>query len=237
MGKGAQEKTHPDQEEVLNPPRDEEKQCKWNASPHGMGRKCHCGQKLLAPLCVVLSVLVLVLLVALVVVQQQSRSSHPQFSHVCPDTWIGFQSKCYYFSKNESNWKTSLENCKAMEASLTSIDSLEELAFIKRYMGQGNHWFGLHEDVNGQWRWTNGTAFNNWSVPLPVGVGCFGLAIRAGVLTGSGMASFGTGTFSCLRTAGSPREAWCGPRMLRSEPLLNTEHCPFQCSQERKPQL
>ncbi|XP_071881037.1 C-type lectin domain family 2 member B isoform X2 [Anas platyrhynchos] len=125
MGKGAQEKNHPNQEEVLNPPRDAEKQCKW-------------------------------------VVRLQSCSSHPQFSHMCPDMWIGFQSKCYYFSDNESNWNTSLENCKAMEASLTSIDSWEELAFIKRYMGQGNHWFGLQEEVNGQWRWTNGTAFNNW---------------------------------------------------------------------------
>eukprot|EP00075_Anas_platyrhynchos_P036906 XP_027326159.1 C-type lectin domain family 2 member B-like isoform X2 [Anas platyrhynchos] len=127
MGKGAQEKNHPDQEEVLNLPRDAEKQCKW-------------------------------------VVQQQSHSSHPKFSHVCPAMWIGFQSKCYYFSEDESNWKTSLEKCKAMESSLTSIDSLEELDFIKRYKGQANHWLGLQEEVNGQWRWTNGTAFNNWFV-------------------------------------------------------------------------
>uniref|UniRef100_A0A8C3BKM8 C-type lectin domain-containing protein n=1 Tax=Cairina moschata TaxID=8855 RepID=A0A8C3BKM8_CAIMO len=162
MGKGAQEKNHPDQEEVLNPPRDEEKQYKWGSSPHGMEKKCHRVQQLLAPLCVVLIVVVLVLVVVLVVVQQQSRSSHPQFSHVCPATWIGFQRKCYYFSENETNWKTSLEKCEAMEASLTSIDSQEEEAFIKRYKGQANHWFGLHEDVNGQWRWTNGTAFNNW---------------------------------------------------------------------------
>uniref|UniRef100_A0A8B9USH1 C-type lectin domain-containing protein n=1 Tax=Anas zonorhyncha TaxID=75864 RepID=A0A8B9USH1_9AVES len=127
MGKGAQEKTHPNQEEVLNPPRDAENQHKWSSSPHGMGRKCHRGQKLLAPLCVVQSVLVLVLLVALVVVLLQYRSSHPQFSHLCPDTWIGFQSKCYYFSENRSDWNTSLANCKALQASLTSIDSLEEL--------------------------------------------------------------------------------------------------------------
>uniref|UniRef100_A0A8B9T3F4 C-type lectin domain-containing protein n=1 Tax=Anas platyrhynchos TaxID=8839 RepID=A0A8B9T3F4_ANAPL len=162
MGKGAQEKNHPDQEEVLNPPRDEEKQYKWDSSPHGMEKKCRRVQQLLAPLCVVLSVLVLALLVALVVVHLQSHSSHPQFSHVCPPKWIGFQSKCYYFSKNESNWKTSLENCKTMEASLTSIDSQEELDFIKRYKGQANHWFGLHDEGNSQWRWTNGAAFNNW---------------------------------------------------------------------------
>uniref|UniRef100_A0A493T6Z4 C-type lectin domain-containing protein n=1 Tax=Anas platyrhynchos platyrhynchos TaxID=8840 RepID=A0A493T6Z4_ANAPP len=211
--------THPEQEEVLNPPRE--------SSPRGMGRKCHCGQKLLALLCVVLSLLVLALLVALIVVQQQSHSSHPQFSHMCPTPWIGFQSKCYYFSEDESNWNTSLEKCKAMEASLTSIDSLEDMAFIRRCKGQGNHWVGLHEEGNGQWRWTNGTAFNNWSVPLHVGVGCFGLAIRAGVLIGSGMASFGMGTFSCYRTAGSSWEAWCGPRTPSSEPLLNLEHCPL----------
>nr|XP_038043906.1 C-type lectin domain family 2 member B-like isoform X2 [Anas platyrhynchos] len=127
-----------------------------------MGRKCRHVQKLLAPLCVVLIVLVLVLLVALVAVQLQSCSSYPQFSHMCPDTWIGFQSKCYYFSENRNDWNTSLENCKALEASLTSIDSLEELAFIKHYTGQRNHWLGLHEEGDGQWRWTNRTAFNSW---------------------------------------------------------------------------
>uniref|UniRef100_A0A8B9UIG7 C-type lectin domain-containing protein n=1 Tax=Anas zonorhyncha TaxID=75864 RepID=A0A8B9UIG7_9AVES len=161
MEKEVCENTHPEQE-VLNPPRDAEKQCKWGSSPHGMGRKCHRLQQLLAPLCVVLSLLVLALLVALIVVQLQSRSSHPQFSHVCPDKWIGFQSKCYYFSENRSDWNTSLENCKALEASLTSIDSQEELAFIKHYTGQRNHWLGLHEEGDGQWRWTNRTAFNNW---------------------------------------------------------------------------
>uniref|UniRef100_A0A493TZU6 C-type lectin domain-containing protein n=1 Tax=Anas platyrhynchos platyrhynchos TaxID=8840 RepID=A0A493TZU6_ANAPP len=221
-----------------------------------MGRKCHRVQQLLAPLCVLLIVLVLALVVALIVVCLQSRSSHPQFSHVCPDKWIGFQSKCYYFSGNTSDWNTSLEKCKALEASLTSIDSLEELgalqaggrtwlsfvlgrwdhlkpdlfyfiffsplkAFIRHCKGQGNHWFGLHKEVNGQWRWTNGTAFNNGSVPLPAGVRCFGLAIRPGVLIGSGMASFGMGTISCHRTAGSSQEAWCGLRMPSSEPLLN----------------
>uniref|UniRef100_A0A8B9V739 C-type lectin domain-containing protein n=1 Tax=Anas zonorhyncha TaxID=75864 RepID=A0A8B9V739_9AVES len=95
-------------------------------------------------------------------VQLQSCSSYPQFSHMCPDTWIGFQSKCYYFSENRSDWNTSLANCKALQASLTSIDSLEELVFINRCKGQGNHWFGLHKEGNSQWRWTNSTVFNDW---------------------------------------------------------------------------
>ncbi|XP_040398800.1 C-type lectin domain family 2 member E-like isoform X4 [Cygnus olor] len=31
-----------------------------------------------------------------------------------------------------------------------------------RYKGEANHWFGLHDDGDSQWRWTNGTAFNTW---------------------------------------------------------------------------
>ncbi|NXI68301.1 CLC2E protein, partial [Anseranas semipalmata] len=76
--------------------------------------------------------------------------------------WLGFQGKCYYFSETESDWRTSLESCKALEASLAPIDSLEEMAFIKRYKGQANHWFGLHEEDTNQWMWINGTAFNKW---------------------------------------------------------------------------
>ncbi|NXK48837.1 CLC2E protein, partial [Chauna torquata] len=75
--------------------------------------------------------------------------------------WLGFQGKCYYFSETENDWRASWESCKALEASLAPIDSLEELAFIKRYKGQANHWFGLYKDDNDRWMWTNGTAFKN----------------------------------------------------------------------------
>uniref|UniRef100_A0A8B9VBZ7 Uncharacterized protein n=1 Tax=Anas zonorhyncha TaxID=75864 RepID=A0A8B9VBZ7_9AVES len=87
MGKGAQEKNHPDQEEVLNPPRDEENQYKWESSPHGMGRKCHSVQQLLAPLCVVLSVLVLVLLVALI---GESHRSIPMAGRLARNLFQGW---------------------------------------------------------------------------------------------------------------------------------------------------
>uniref|UniRef100_A0A8B9T2E2 C-type lectin domain-containing protein n=1 Tax=Anas platyrhynchos TaxID=8839 RepID=A0A8B9T2E2_ANAPL len=47
---------------------------------------------------------------------------------LCPPSWqLSGDHKCYYFSENRNDWNTSLENCKALEASLTSIDSLEEL--------------------------------------------------------------------------------------------------------------
>uniref|UniRef100_A0A8B9V4N6 Uncharacterized protein n=1 Tax=Anas zonorhyncha TaxID=75864 RepID=A0A8B9V4N6_9AVES len=91
-------------------------------SPRGMGRKCRHVQKLLAPLCVVLIVLVLVLLVALVGESQRSipmsgRLARNLFQGWCgefQDTWIGFQSKCYYFSENRSDWNTSLANSQLL---------------------------------------------------------------------------------------------------------------------------
>ncbi|NXC77229.1 CLC2E protein, partial [Anhinga anhinga] len=75
--------------------------------------------------------------------------------------WLGFQGKCYYFSDVESDWSSGQESCVALEASLAVISSMEELTFIKRYKGGANHWFGLRKE-DGSWRWTNGTAFNNW---------------------------------------------------------------------------
>ncbi|NXG40197.1 CLC2E protein, partial [Dromaius novaehollandiae] len=76
--------------------------------------------------------------------------------------WLGFRGKCYYFSVDESDWDTSWASCKSMDASLASIDDLEELIFVKRCKGHANHWFGLRKAGNESWKWSDGTAFNNW---------------------------------------------------------------------------
>ncbi|NXX77317.1 CLC2E protein, partial [Urocolius indicus] len=75
--------------------------------------------------------------------------------------WLGFQGKCYYFSEAEGNWTTSHENCKALGASLALISTVDELAFIKRYKGEANHWFGLRKE-NQNWLWVDGTTFDSW---------------------------------------------------------------------------
>uniref|UniRef100_A0A8C0J1X1 C-type lectin domain-containing protein n=1 Tax=Chelonoidis abingdonii TaxID=106734 RepID=A0A8C0J1X1_CHEAB len=41
----------------------------------------------------------------------------------CPDGWIGYQGKCYYFSETEGNWTYSQSQCSALNASLAGIDS------------------------------------------------------------------------------------------------------------------
>ena len=51
----------------------------------------------------------------------------PDFAHVCPNAWVGFQGKCYYFSKEENDWNSSREHCNAHGASLATIGSEDEM--------------------------------------------------------------------------------------------------------------
>ncbi|XP_039245278.1 C-type lectin domain family 2 member B-like [Pipra filicauda] len=93
------------------------------------------------------------------VLSVRPQFSELEFSHVCPDTWPGFQGKCYHFSEAEGNWTTGRARCEALGASLATISTREELAFLLRYKGEANHWIGLGMGDNG-WEWINGTALN-----------------------------------------------------------------------------
>ncbi|KAM9119540.1 uncharacterized protein ACDP82_015924 isoform 2-T3 [Pangshura tecta] len=82
----------------------------------------------------------------------------PHVTAACPDRWVGYQGKCYYFSETEGNWNNSQSHCSALNTSLASIDSVPELDFMLRYKGVPYHWIGLwREQGEGQpWKWTNG---------------------------------------------------------------------------------
>ncbi|XP_034613536.1 C-type lectin domain family 2 member B-like [Trachemys scripta elegans] len=79
----------------------------------------------------------------------------------CPDDWIGYRGKCYYFSETEGNWNYSLTNCSALSASLAGIDSEQDMVFLQRYKGKFDHWIGLRRNPGQPWKWANGTEFNN----------------------------------------------------------------------------
>ncbi|XP_008047284.1 C-type lectin domain family 2 member B [Carlito syrichta] len=80
----------------------------------------------------------------------------------CPDKWIGFQRKCYYFSEKEANWTSSRDNCATEDAFLTKIDTQQEMNFLRRYKGNSDHWIGLTMINNQTGNWVDGTKFNNW---------------------------------------------------------------------------
>ncbi|XP_075838764.1 C-type lectin domain family 2 member H-like [Microtus pennsylvanicus] len=80
----------------------------------------------------------------------------------CPKDWIGFGSKCFYFSEHTSNWTSSQTSCMELGAYLTHFDSLEELDFLNRKYGHSAAWIGLHrESSNKPWMWTDNTEYNN----------------------------------------------------------------------------
>lgn len=80
----------------------------------------------------------------------------------CPNGWIGFGNKCFYFSEEQRNWTVSQAYCRAQAAELARFDSLEELNFLKRCASYFGHWIGLYrESLQHPWKWTDNTEYNN----------------------------------------------------------------------------
>ncbi|XP_027488115.1 C-type lectin domain family 2 member B-like [Corapipo altera] len=160
MGKGTQRPNSSSQEEALNTCSDPEEQSKWGSYRTKSDRRTSPKVRVLLTLSVFLGSLSFSLVMALTVLSVRPRFSELEFSHVCPDTWPGFQGKCYHFSEAEGNWTTGRERCEALGASLATISTREELAFLLRYKDEANHWIGLGMRDNG-WEWINGMALNN----------------------------------------------------------------------------
>nr|XP_042130110.1 C-type lectin domain family 2 member D11-like isoform X5 [Peromyscus maniculatus bairdii] len=108
----------------------------------------------------VLTAAVIALSVALSVKKEQISIKNT--CAACPRDWIGFWSKCFYFSENTSNWTFSQTLCMELEAQLARFDSLEELNFLKRYKGTFDYWIGLRRNSpEHPWRWTDNTEYNS----------------------------------------------------------------------------
>ncbi|XP_067424278.1 uncharacterized protein [Emydura macquarii macquarii] len=60
----------------------------------------------------------------------------------CPEGWLGYLGKCYYFSEVEANWTSSQSNCAAFNTSLAVIDSVREMGLCVRVL------WGLYADLN-----------------------------------------------------------------------------------------
>ncbi|CAM5157355.1 unnamed protein product [Eretmochelys imbricata] len=79
----------------------------------------------------------------------------------CPDSWVGYRGKCYYFSEREGSWTDSQSRCSAPGASLAGINSEQEMAFLLRHKDVYDHWIGLRREQGQPWKWTNGSKFNH----------------------------------------------------------------------------
>ncbi|XP_075838756.1 C-type lectin domain family 2 member D11-like [Microtus pennsylvanicus] len=115
----------------------------------------------------VLTVAVIVLSVALSLSVRKSEDISIKNTHgSCPRNWIGFGSKCFYFSEDTSNWTFSQNFCMELKAQLARFDNMEELNFLRRYKGTFDYWIGLYrESPEHPWRWMDNTEYNS-SVPI-----------------------------------------------------------------------
>ncbi|XP_074873433.1 C-type lectin domain family 2 member B-like [Carettochelys insculpta] len=114
--------------------------------------------------CILVVFLVMgIALIALAVAVFKSARAPLDFPNApwCPDGWVGYRGKCYYFSEEEGNWTYSRDNCSSLGASLAVIDAPQERDFMHRYKGPSEHWIGLRWDLNKLWIWVNGREFNN----------------------------------------------------------------------------
>nr|XP_025138988.1 C-type lectin domain family 2 member H-like isoform X2 [Bubalus bubalis]XP_025138990.1 C-type lectin domain family 2 member H-like isoform X2 [Bubalus bubalis]XP_025138991.1 C-type lectin domain family 2 member H-like isoform X2 [Bubalus bubalis]XP_025138992.1 C-type lectin domain family 2 member H-like isoform X2 [Bubalus bubalis] len=101
-----------------------------------------------------------VTLSALLAVRSRKTDLHVLYV-TCPEGWIGFGSKCFYFSEDSESWTLSQISCTSLEAVLAQFETEEELNFLKRYKGPSDHWIGLsRESPHHAWKWTDDSKYN-----------------------------------------------------------------------------
>uniref|UniRef100_A0A803J5Y9 C-type lectin domain-containing protein n=1 Tax=Xenopus tropicalis TaxID=8364 RepID=A0A803J5Y9_XENTR len=84
------------------------------------------------------------------------------YSAPCEEDWIWYRGKCYYFAETYDEWNNSQSFCVSHNASLSLIDTQEELDFLRRHKGLYDHWIGLYRDTDEPgWVWANGSMFRN----------------------------------------------------------------------------
>ncbi|XP_023806966.1 C-type lectin domain family 17, member A-like [Oryzias latipes] len=89
--------------------------------------------------------------------------------HECPARWIGFGSSCYFFSLESKSWDEARKSCKANEADLVVINTVEEKTFLFEFRDK-RVWIGLTDKVQeGTWIWVDGSplTLQFWESGMP----------------------------------------------------------------------
>ncbi|XP_037363827.1 C-type lectin domain family 17, member A [Talpa occidentalis] len=77
----------------------------------------------------------------------------------CPDGWLPFEGKCYYFSQVTKSWEEARKFCQENYSHLVIISSFAEQNFVAKAHGSPRvYWLGLSD--RGQekdWRWLDGS--------------------------------------------------------------------------------
>ncbi|XP_036902807.1 low affinity immunoglobulin epsilon Fc receptor isoform X1 [Sturnira hondurensis] len=95
-----------------------------------------------------------------------SLSSTPgSMCDTCPEEWVSFQRKCYYFGEGAKRWIQARYACSDLHGRLVSIHSQEEQDFLAKYVNKKGSWIGLRDlNIEGEFVWMDGSTldYSNW---------------------------------------------------------------------------
>uniref|UniRef100_A0A7N5JU19 C-type lectin domain containing 17A n=1 Tax=Ailuropoda melanoleuca TaxID=9646 RepID=A0A7N5JU19_AILME len=77
----------------------------------------------------------------------------------CPEGWLPFEGKCYYFSSTTKSWDEARKSCQENYSHLVIISSFAEQNFVSRAHGSPRvYWLGLNDrEREGDWKWLDGS--------------------------------------------------------------------------------
>ncbi|XP_033052656.1 C-type lectin domain family 17, member A isoform X2 [Trachypithecus francoisi] len=77
----------------------------------------------------------------------------------CPEGWLPFEGKCYYFSPITKSWDEARIFCQENYSHLVIINSFAEHNFVAKAHGSPRvYWLGLNDrGQEGDWRWLDGS--------------------------------------------------------------------------------
>ncbi|KAB0356294.1 hypothetical protein FD754_000450, partial [Muntiacus muntjak] len=98
------------------------------------------------------------------------RASNGSVCNTCPEAWIYFQKKCYYFGEGSKKWLEARYTCENLHGRLVSIHSPEEQDFLTKRANWRGSWIGLRDlDIEGEFIWMDNRPldYSNWQPGEP----------------------------------------------------------------------
>ncbi|XP_019523151.1 PREDICTED: low affinity immunoglobulin epsilon Fc receptor isoform X2 [Hipposideros armiger] len=93
------------------------------------------------------------------------RMSNGSMCNMCPEKWVNFQRKCYYFGEGAKRWIQARLACSKLQGRLVSIHSQEEQDFLVKHINRKESWIGLRDlNIEGNFVWMdeNPVNYSNW---------------------------------------------------------------------------
>ncbi|KAM8764555.1 LOW QUALITY PROTEIN: low affinity immunoglobulin epsilon Fc receptor [Rhynchonycteris naso] len=156
--------------------------------------------------------------------------SNGSMCNTCPEKWVNFQRKCYYFGESAKKWIQARYTCSILQGRLVSIHNQEEQDFLAKHINEKGSWIGLLDlNIEGEFVWVdkNPLDYSSWQTGEPnngdEGEDCV-MMLGSGTATAISMAGYVTGWLhaDCLRAALAPSH---GPRQPPACPPRCTSLC------------